>query len=198
MVLTLYAFYPYVRGILTGSIRPHVFSWIIWGITTGLVFLAQLSAHGGAGAWAIGVSACITMCIAELAWQRRADIALTGSDWLFLIMALVAIPLWQLTHDAMWSVCLLTVTDLLGFGPTVRKAWRHPRDESVQFYGLFLSRNIVVILALQSYSVTTVLFPAATAMACAAVMGVILGRRKFAATTMRQPTGVACRPRDVQ
>ncbi len=50
IALTLYAFLPYIRSILQGRTRPHVFSWVIWGSTTFVVFLAQLADKGGAGA----------------------------------------------------------------------------------------------------------------------------------------------------
>ena len=30
MVLTFVAFYPFIRAILKGKTRPHVFSWFIW------------------------------------------------------------------------------------------------------------------------------------------------------------------------
>ena len=56
IALTFIAFFPYVRSILNGAIKPHVFSWIIWGATTFVVFLAQLEDHGGAGAWPIELS----------------------------------------------------------------------------------------------------------------------------------------------
>ena len=75
IALTFIAFIPYVRAILNGVIKPHVFSWVIWGATTFVVFLAQLEDEGGAGAWPIGVSGSVTILIAILAYLKRADIA---------------------------------------------------------------------------------------------------------------------------
>jgi len=46
------------------------------------------------------------------------------------------------------------------------------------FFALFLVRNLIVILALAHYSVTTVLFPALVAAACGSVILVIALRRK--------------------
>jgi hypothetical protein len=78
IALTLAAFLPYIGSILRGAVRLHVFSWVLWGTTTFVVFLAQLEDRGGAGAWPIGVSGSIAILIALLAWWRRTDITITG------------------------------------------------------------------------------------------------------------------------
>lgn len=182
IVLTIMAFFPYVRDILTGAIRPHVFSWVIWGATTFVVFLAQLEGRGGVGAWPIGVSGGITIGIAILAYVKRADIAITTTDWLFFVAALSSLPLWALTSDPLWAVVVLTVVDLLGFGPTIRKAYHRPRSESVLFYALFATRNLLVVAALENYTVTTVLFPAVIAAACLALVALLTVRRRTART----------------
>jgi predicted small integral membrane protein len=51
VVLTFVAFVPYIRSILADRTKPHVFSWVIWGITTMIVFFAQLEVKSGMGAW---------------------------------------------------------------------------------------------------------------------------------------------------
>ena len=65
--LTIIAYFPYIRSIIQGKTRPHVFSWVIWGTSTSIVFLAQLADKGGAGAWVIGVSGVISIYVAILA-----------------------------------------------------------------------------------------------------------------------------------
>lgn len=91
IALTLAAFLPYIRAILRGAVRPHVFSWVIWSITTFVVFLAQLADRGGAGAWPTGVSACITIIIALLGWRKRADISISAADRIFNLIAVLAV-----------------------------------------------------------------------------------------------------------
>ena len=179
ITLTLVAFYPYLRGILHGTVNPHVFSWVIWGSTTLLVFLAQLQAGGGVGAWPIGVSAAITLLIAALASVKRADRSITRMDWFFLVAALSALPLWLATSDPTWAVVVLTLVDLLGFGPTIRKTYAAPHSESLTFFGILAARNLIVVMALERYAVATVLFPAAIAIACSGLVCLILYRRRI-------------------
>ena len=178
IALTFIAFYPYIRSIILNETKPHVFSWIIWGSTTFVVFLAQLEDDGGVGAWPIGVSGVITLFVAALSYFKRADISITKTDWLFFIAAMSALPFWYFTSNPLWAVVILTVVDILGFGPTVRKSYEQPHSESLLFFALFAARNFIVILALENHSITTVLFPAAVGIACSALILMLIYRRK--------------------
>ena len=178
IVLTFAIFIPYIRSIRSGLTKPHAFSWVIWALGTFVVFLAQLAASGGPGAWPIGVSGLITAYIAVLAYSKRSDTAITRSDWVFLVVALTALPCWFLTSDPLWAVLILTGVDLAGFGPTFRSAYFRPHDERIGFYSLAAVRNVLSILALESYSLTTVLFPAAVGIACLVFVAMVAYRRR--------------------
>ena len=69
IVLTFVIFVPYIQSIQQGRTKPHVFSWFIWALGTVVVFLAQLAAGGGPGAWPIGTSGLVTAYIAILAYR---------------------------------------------------------------------------------------------------------------------------------
>ena len=181
IALTFTAFSPYIRSIIQGSVKPHVFSWVIWGTTTFVVFLAQLEDNGGAGAWPIGVSGSISIFIALLAYIKRADITITKTDWVFFMSAMSSLPFWYFTSDPVWAVVILTTVDVLGFGPTLRKSYINPHSESLLFFALFTARNLIVITALENYSLTTVLFPAVIAAACMLLMTMISYRRRVLA-----------------
>lgn len=176
-VLTLVAFVPYLMEIWRRKARPHVFSWIIWGLTTLLAFAAQLAGHGGWGAWPIGISALISFGVAGLSYFRQGDVTVTAVDWAFLAAALSSLLAWHLTSDPLWTVVILTVVDLLGFGPTFRQVYHDPYSESSMFYALFTVRNVIAIAALERYSVTTILFPAAISVGCVGLLIVIAIRR---------------------
>lgn len=177
VMLTVIAFLPYIRSILHGQVRPHVFSWVIWSLNTSVAFLAAVQAGGGIGTWVIGFSAGVTLFIAMLAYVKRADVTVTITDRLFFIVALAAMPLWYWLDDSLWAVWLVTVIELLGFGPTLRKTWFQPSSESMVFLWLLVLRNALVIAALARHTTTTVLFPAAMAAACLALIAVMVWRR---------------------
>jgi len=178
IALTCFSFFPYIRSVLTGSTKPHVFSWIIWGSTTLVVFAAQLADGGGVGAWPIGFSGVVTIYVAALAFAKKSDITITRTDWLFFLAAATSLPCWYLTADPLWAVVILTAVDIFGFGPTIRKAYHHPFDEQLTFFVLMAVRNAVAAVALEHYSLTTLMFPTVMAGVCVAFIVTVLRRRR--------------------
>lgn len=176
--ITIIAYYPYIRSIIQGKIKPHVFSWVIWGTSTCIVFLAQLADKGGAGAWVIGFSGIISIYVAFLAFIKRSDSSITRIDWLFFIFAMTALPIWYLTSDPLWAVVILTTVDVLGFAPTFRRSYIRPFEEQLMFYVVMAVRNLIVVSALENYSLTTVLFPATIAAACLIFSLMVVYRRR--------------------
>jgi len=79
----------------------------------------------------------------------------------------------------LWVVVILTTVDVLGFGPTIRKAYFHPFDENLMFFFIFVCRNLAAIAALEVYSPTTIIFPAVVAVACILLISMVIYRRRM-------------------
>ena len=47
-VIGLAGYVPYFKDIIRREIKPHAFSWLIWGILQSVVFFASTSRGGGA------------------------------------------------------------------------------------------------------------------------------------------------------
>jgi hypothetical protein len=102
----------------------------------------------------------------------------TRLDAFFLIAALLAIVPWWLTKDPTISVVLATFIDVCAYGPTLRKTFNDPSTETLSAWVMSALRPIFSILALTSYSIATVVFPAAIVAMNVAVVGVIIVKRK--------------------
>lgn len=183
IALTFIAYFPYIRLIIKNAVKPHVFTWIIWGTATFVAFLAQLEDGGGAGALPTGAAGIIAIFIALLAYMKRGDISITRTDWLIFVSAMSSIPFWYLTADPLWAVIILTTVDVLGFGPTVIKTYVHPHSESLLLFALLAIRNLIAIIALENYSATTILFPAVIGVACILLLSMISYRRQYVLAT---------------
>lgn len=178
------AYAIYFRQMFTNRIRPHVFTWFIWGMDVGIAFAAQVAKSGGAGTWTTGVTALMCFVIAGLAYTRsKKDLSLY--DWVSLLGTFAAVWLWVTVKDPTGSVIILCVINGFGAIPTLRKSYTYPHEESASAFALNSLKFLVGIAALESYSLATWLFPASTFLVNGAIIGLLLTRRNH------------CNPREV-
>ena len=170
-----YAFY--IRGIIAGEVKPHAFSWTIWGILTAVAFFAQVSAGAGPGAWVTGFTALMSFGFVAVGLGVSSRRLITPTDGVFFAAALAAIPLWYFSGNALWSVVLITVVDAVAFVPTFRKAYADPRTESSMTYALSGLKFVFGIVALSEITLTTALYPASLVLMNGAFVVMVLLRR---------------------
>lgn len=160
VLLNLVGYGAYLYTIIKGKTRPHVFSWIIWGIVNGIVFLGQHVDGAGPGAWVAGTTALICFIIVLLS-LRQGDKHIVRSDWIAFIGAMATIPVWYFTKDPLGAVVLATVIDVLGCYPTFRKCWNRPQDENLFMWSVAAIRSFLSFFAIENYTWVTALFPVA-------------------------------------
>ena len=180
VLMTVWAHIPYLLHTLNGSNKPHVFTWVIWTLLTGIAFAAQMAEKAGPGAWATGVCSAICMVI-TIAAYRSGEKYITKSDWVMFILGLTAIPVWMATDDPLWSIWIVTIIDLSALYPTLRKSWIRPHEENSFMYGFNIPRHIVGILAIANVSTVTVLYPAALLLMNAGMFVMLKTRRLYLA-----------------
>ncbi|HEY4526806.1 MAG TPA: hypothetical protein VJK53_03090 [Candidatus Paceibacterota bacterium] len=167
---------PYIRDIFRGKTKPHMYTYLIWSIVTAIAFAGQVVAGGGPGAWTTGVMAALTIGILTLCFKYGTG-DITKLDVVFLVGALAAIVPWLILEDPMYSVILATIIDVLAFFPTIRKTFNNPTSETLISYISNLIRHPLSILALSTYTVTTVVYPAALFLMNVILVLVIISRR---------------------
>lgn len=148
----------YIRDIFRGNTKPHVYTWLMWFIVTVIAFAGQVYAGGGPGSWATGVTAFYTFFVVLLTFKYGTK-DITLFDTFCLALSFSALLPWLLVHSALWSVILATATDVIAFLPTIRKTWHAPKSESLGSMFFDALKHSLSIASLQTYSVTTWLFP---------------------------------------
>lgn len=172
---------PYIRDLHNGKTKPHAYSWLIWALLAYIVGIAQLSNGGGGGAWTTIISATICLYIAIVAF-KGASIAFTRSDNISLSAVIVAIPIWIITKQALLAVILITIIDLIGFWPTVRKSFNSSHHETLSTYWLAIIKNALAITALQDYNSITLIYPISLVLADGLCIALFLSKAKLGIT----------------
>ncbi len=176
ILLSLVSAIPYCRAIILGRIRPHIFTRLIWGLTAAIVLAAQIAEHAGPGAWSTGMAAIVCFLAVVLS-LRNGDRHITRFDWICLVLALAAIPLWYVTDDPLGAVILVTAIDGVGYLPSFRNIWRRPHDDMVYAFALSTLRHSIAIGAMEHYSLTNLIYPVFCAVSDLGFVGLMLTRR---------------------
>jgi len=149
--------FPYIRDILRGTTKPHLFTWFVWTLLTGISFFILVSEGAGSGAWVTGVTT-ITCCVVAILALFHGERHITRSDWVCFLCALLGIVLWKLTDNSFLTIIIILSVDTLGFIPTVRKSFYKPYEETLSAYVLVALKHLLTFTALQAYTPTTMLY----------------------------------------
>ena len=177
VLISIFGYVPYFRDIISGKTKPHAFSWLVWGVLNAIAFAGQIHGKGGAGTWAVGLTALALFAIFVLS-LIKGEKRIKLFDWLCLAGAAVSLLLWAITKQPLGSIILITVVDAFGFLPTVRKAYSKPYQETLLTYKINTVKYFLVVLALQNYTLVTTLFPLAVALMNALFVAMLIIRRK--------------------
>ena len=158
VILSFVGYGIYVRDILKRKTIPHAFTFLIWGIASSTTWALQVYGGAGVGSWVTLAASLICIGIFFLS-LKYGEKRFTPSDILFLVLALVALLLWLVVKQPVWSVILLVATDVLGFAPTVRKSWNKPYEETLFTWEITAFRHGLSIFALQKFNILTLLYP---------------------------------------
>jgi hypothetical protein len=158
VLICFYAYILYFKSIFMGETKPHLFSFLIWGTSSGIACVGQVSGSGGAGAWVTGFVSICCFAVALLSF-KYGEKNITRFDWGCLITALSAIPLWILTQNALAAILVVTFIDCVGYVPTFRKSWPKPYEEHVAAAFLSSLQYVFSFFALNAYSLLTCITP---------------------------------------
>lgn len=156
--LTFGGYVPYIRDTLARRTTPHVFTWFITGLVTSIAFALQITHNGGPGALATLAAAVICFVIFGVSY-RVGNRNITAGDSFFFATALLALVIWLFARQPVVAVIIVSVADILGFAPTIRKSWNKPYEETLVSYQLNTLRFVITVLALNQISIITALYP---------------------------------------
>lgn len=177
VILAVISYIPYFRDMLTGKTKPHAFSWLIWAVLNGVAYVGQVHDKGGAGSWPLGFTV-VAMTAIFLVSLKKGEKDIRPFDWFCLVAAGLALIPWLLANSPLTSIILVTIIDLFGFMPTIRKVYRRPHQETLFTHVLSTVKYGLILIALQSYTAVTVLFPLVVFVADGLLVTLIVIRRK--------------------
>jgi hypothetical protein len=176
IILTFIGYVPYIRDIFKKKTQPHIFTWFTVSLTAFVAYALQVRGGAGVGALPMLVvsSICVFVFIVSFKYGTK---NITKLDIFFLILSILALFLWLVVNQPILSVVLITVSEIFGYIPTIRKSWNRPYSETLSLYQISFFRHTLAIFALQKLNILTVLYPAAWAVTNLFITVVLISRR---------------------
>jgi len=157
LLLILAAYAPYIYSVVKRKTKPQRISWLLW-MMLNVTYFASAVNTDGAVLYTLGaVVGTATIFILSIKYgtggKSRFDIAA-------LLVALVAFGLLFIANQVLLALLLALIVDAIGLMLTVRKLVRDRASESRLPWTLWFVASVIAILALQKYSLESLLFPA--------------------------------------
>ena len=158
VLLTIYGYYSYIKSIFDWKTKPSVISWLIWSISTSVVFVWQLIWewwYWVLWSWAIAFFVIFIFLLSLKYWDKN----YWKIDMFILIISILSLLLWYFTNTPLYSVILLVFIDWLGFIPTFIKTYKKPFSEDLAIYFITGLIYLFWFIALENYNLLTILWP---------------------------------------
>jgi len=167
-----------------GTLKPHVFTWVVWGLVMGISAAARATDDAGPGAWSAwgGAISCGSIGLLAIFLGEK---TITRGDILALLISLSAIPVWMVTNNPLYAVLIVTTVDVVAYYPTFRKVFLKPYEEAIFPFVVANLLHIASLCANLNYTLTTTFTPSVLLFANVALISTILWQRKQQAK--RQP-----------
>ncbi len=183
-LITVVAYIPYLRDVFANKTKPHLFTWLIWGITQGTATAALLYGGGKFGSISMIIGTILILFIFALSFKYGTK-DITRSDKYVLVIALLAIIIWWQLDNALIAVLMVTAIDGIGYIPTIRKSLRNPWSETLSFWAMMAVVDCLAIIANAEYNLLTVTYLSMLFVANIVVLMICIFKRKKLAKLQR-------------
>lgn len=177
IILAFVGYGPYLKDTIAGKTKPHVVSWFLWTLVSFIAFGLQWSKGAGAGSYANLAMGFISLILLGLSFKNGIG-QIKTIDVVSLVMAVMAIILWLIVDQPVWSVLLIVLIDALSFAPTFVKSWYKPEQETLSTWVLSMIRHGLVLLSLREVNMVTAAFSGYALTANALFCTLLIVRRR--------------------
>ena len=176
-IITIISYFLYIRSIFLRKTKTHAYTWLIWGITQGTAAVAMILGGAMVGSLAFIVGTILVLFVFFLSLKYGFK-DITKFDSIMLFLAFLAIVFWWFLDAPLVSIYLVSLIDVIGYIPTIRKTYREPESETYSFWFAMVVVNILILLSLYTYNIFTLLYPLVLLMMNIIVLILVIVGRK--------------------
>lgn len=177
LVLNLVGFFPYIREIIKGVVKPQRTTWGIWTILTTIAAVNQIH-NGGGFSSLFFVSSAMLVTTTFLLSLKRGQGGASKVDIVCLVLAIGLFAYWAIVKDTRVSTLIAVSIDSIALIPTLLKTYRQPGTEIYTQWVLAGIGGLFSLLAAPSFDWALIIYPLYIFVANAAVVTIKFSREK--------------------
>ncbi len=158
IILAIVSYSLYITDVLRHKTRPHGITWLIWSVLNIFIWYEQYTGGAGPGAWVTALTAGANFFIFLLS-LRYGNNRITLLNIACLIGAAIALGIWLSGGSSVLSVCVASITFVIGFIPTIAKSVRYAHEETIMTFALNSLKFLLALFALETVTLVTSLYP---------------------------------------
>ena len=164
----------YAWATIKGHTKPNRVTWVLWTLSSGIVFLGQVSEGVGLPAVLTFAAAFGPFLVVVASFlNKNAYWKLSAFDVVCGSISLLALALWGITQTGLIAIYLSLLSDLMASLPTVVKSYQAPQTESPTTYLLGLVAGVITLLTIQNWTLETYIFPVYVVILCVVIYTLI-------------------------
>jgi len=182
-LLVVFGYVPYFRDIFAKKTKPHLFTWLIWLITSATATVGLLYGGGKFGSFSLVVGTIAVAIVLLLSFKYGTN-DITKSDKVAFLLAFFAVVAWWQMKNPTLAILLACVIDgIFGYYPTLRKSFIDPWSETLSFWVVMAGTDLLALFSNAQYNFLTVGYLATLFVANLAVFFVCFFRRRVVLKT---------------
>ncbi len=154
---TIVAYYPYIRDIFLWRTKPHLYTWLIWMITTWTATIALWFGKWGFSMISMTIMFILVTLVVLLSFKYGTK-DITKRDTFVLIMALISILIWWQLNNPILAIIMISIIDFLGYIPTYRKSWNNPYEETILFWWTMIIVYSLTFFSNKEFNLLTTIY----------------------------------------
>ena len=168
---------PYLIDIVRRKTKPNVVTWFTWTLLTAISGSAALAAGEPKTALLLYANSFCTGAVVLLG-LKHGIAKFSTFDIVCQIAAVIGLLLWLIFNSPTIGILVPLAVDFVGMLPTLRHAYLKPQEETWQTFLIGVIAPGLTVLSLTEYNIASLLFPLYLFFANAAIVTVVVGRRK--------------------
>lgn len=157
-ILMIAGILPYLIGIIKGTTRPKIVTWIIWSSVTGIACAAAIFEKQYPTAILLFLSSLGTLLVAILGW-KTGDKKIERLDTICLVGAIIGLILWQIYNSPAIAVLATIAINLVGGVPTLVHSWKKPGEEAWLTFFLSFLGALCTLVVIENWVITAFAYP---------------------------------------